>query len=118
MCIRDSYSRTSYNQAESKELEQLIADSLGEYLTPDIRIYDTVKNENLKFISTIIKLKENYIEDDNSYKQLHELTTNLIYSRFSKETFTGQIKYVYQGSGEFRGRETTIGTHIRSKEDK
>ena len=47
-----NYSQTSYNQSESKELEKLIADSLGQYLTPDIRIYDTVKNENLKFIST------------------------------------------------------------------
>jgi uncharacterized RDD family membrane protein YckC len=113
-----NYIETSYNQTESKELEKLISDSLGQYLTPDIRVYDTVKNESLKYISTIIKLKENYIADDNSYRQLHEMTTNLIYSKFPKEIFTGQIKYTYQGSGQFQSRATTIGAHLRPTDEK
>jgi uncharacterized RDD family membrane protein YckC len=115
---KTNYSETSYNRSESKELEKLITDSLGKYLTPDIRIYDTVKNENLKYVSTILKLKENYIADDNSYKQLHEVATNLIYSQFPKETFTGQIKYVYQSSGQFQSRATTIGTYLKPKDAK
>lgn len=108
---KTSYSETSYNQTESRELEKLIMDSLGQYLTPDIRIYDTIKNEHLKYVSTILQLKENYIADDDSYRQLHEMTTNLIYSKFPKETFTGQIKFVYKGSGQFQSRSTTIGTY-------
>lgn len=84
-------------------------------LTPDIRVYDSVKNKNLKYISTILRLRENYIDDDNSYNQLHEISTNLIYSKFPKKSFTGQIKYVYQGDGQFQSRETTIGTYIRHK---
>jgi len=115
---KTNYSETSYNQTESKELEKLITDSLGQYLTPDIRVYDTVKNENLKYVSTILKLKENYIAEDNSYNQLHEMTTNLIYSKFPKETFTGQIKYIFQSGGQFQSRTTTIGTYINSKEEK
>jgi uncharacterized RDD family membrane protein YckC len=107
-----NYSKTSYNQAESKELEKLISDSLGQYLAPDIKVYDTVKNAKLKYVSTILRLKENYIADDESYEQLHEMTTNLIYSRFPKESFTGQIKYVYQSSGQFQSRATTIGTYL------
>lgn len=114
---KTNYSETSYNQAESKELEKLITDSLGQYLTPDIRVYDTVKNENLKYVSTILKLKENYIADDNSYNQLHEMTTNLIYSKLPKETFTGQIKYVYQSSGQFQSKATSIGTYIKPKDE-
>jgi uncharacterized RDD family membrane protein YckC len=113
-----NYSETSYNPTESKELEKIITDSLGQYLTPDIRVYDTVKNENLKYVSTILKLKENYIADDNSYNQLHSMTTNLIYSIMPKETFTGQIKYVYQSSGQFQSRATTIGTYIKPKDEK
>jgi uncharacterized RDD family membrane protein YckC len=113
-----NYSETSYNQTESKELEKLISDSLGQYLTPDIRIYDTVKNENLKYVSTILKLKENYIADDNSYRQLHEMTTNLIYSKFPKEIFTGQIKYIFQNGGQFQSRATTIGTYLQPKDKK
>jgi uncharacterized RDD family membrane protein YckC len=115
---KTNYSEKSYNQAESKELEKLISDSLGQYLIPDIRVYDTVKNESIKYISTIFKLKENYITDDNSYRQLHEMTTNLIYSKYPKETFTGKIKYVYQGSGQFQSRATTIGTYLRPKDEK
>lgn len=114
---KTNYSETSYNQTESKELERIISDTLSQYLTPEIRVYDTVKNENLKYISTILRLKENYIADDNSYRQLHEITTNLIYSKFPKETFTGQIKYVYQSSGQFQSRATTIGTHVKPKDD-
>ncbi len=116
--VKTNYSETSYNQTESKELEKLISDSLGQYLTPDIRVYDTVKNESLKYISTILKLKENYIADDNSYSQLHEMTTKLIYSKFPKETFTGQIKYIYQNGGQFQSRATNFGTYIKPKDEK
>lgn len=115
---KTNYSETSYNATKSKDLEKVITDSLGEYLTPDIRVYDTVKNRNLKYVSTILKLKENYIADDKSYNQLHEMTTNLIYSILPKETFTGQIKYVYQSSGQFQSRATTIGTYIQPEDNK
>lgn len=113
---KTNYSETSYNQAESKKLERLIVDSLGEYMTPDIRVYDSVKNESLKYVSMILKLKANYIADDNNYDELHTMTTELIYSRFSKETFTGQIKYVYRGKGQFQIRTTTIGMYIQPKD--
>ncbi|HEX6168936.1 MAG TPA: RDD family protein [Chitinophagaceae bacterium] len=115
---KTNYSETSYNQAESKELERLIIDSLGEYMAPDIRIYDTVKNENLKYVSTILKLKRNFISENFKYNWIHEKTTTLIYSRLPKETFTGQIKYVYQGNGQFQKRTTTIGTYIQLKDKK
>jgi uncharacterized RDD family membrane protein YckC len=115
---KTSYSETSYNQSESKDLEKLLTDSLGQYLTPDIKIYDTIKNSNLKYISTILKLKENYIEDVNTYRQLENKTEDLIYSKFSKETFTGQINYVFQASGQFQSRAGQIGTNIRRRGEK
>jgi uncharacterized RDD family membrane protein YckC len=115
---KTNYSETSYNQTESKELEKLLTDSLGQYLTPDIKIYDTVKNSNLKYISTILKLKENYLEDDNTYRQLESATETLIYSKFPKETFTGQIKYIFQGSGQFQSRSGKIGTYLKRQDEK
>jgi uncharacterized RDD family membrane protein YckC len=115
---KTSYSESSYNQSESKDLEKLLTDSLGQYLTPDIKIYDTVKNSNFKYISTILKLKENYIEDDDTYRQLENKTENLIYSKFPKETFTGQINYVFQASGQFQSRAGQIGTNIRRRDEK
>jgi uncharacterized RDD family membrane protein YckC len=115
---KTSYSETSYNQSESTNLEKLLTDSLGQYLTPDIKIYDTIKNSNLKYISTILKLKENYIEDDDTYRQLENKTEDLIYSKFQKETFTGQINYVFQTSGQFQSRAGQIGTNIRRRDEK
>ncbi len=96
----------------------MLIDRLGQYYTPDVKVYDTVKIENLKYISTILKLKENYIGDDTSYSQLNEATTNLIYSKFSKETFTGHVKYIYQASGQFQGRTIPIGTYLNHKDEK
>lgn len=107
---KTNYLKTSYNQAESKALEQLITDSLGEYMKPDIRIYDTILNSKLKYVSAIINLKENYIDDDPSYYRLHEMTTHLIYSRYSQEEFTGQIRYVFRGPGQFQSKSTSIGS--------
>ncbi len=115
---KTNYSETSFNKTESKELEKLLTDSLGQYLTPDVRIYDTVKNTSLKYISTILILKENYLEDDNTYRQLEGATENLIYSKFPKETFTGQIKYIFQGSGQFQSRSGQIGTKIKRQNEK
>jgi uncharacterized RDD family membrane protein YckC len=115
---KTNYSETSFNQAESKELEKLLTDSLGQYLTPDIRIYDTVRNSNMKYVSTILKLKENYLEDDNTYRQLESATETLIYSKFPKETFTGQVKYIFQGSGQFQSRSGQIGTNIKRQDEK
>ena len=104
---------TSYNQPASKEMEKLLTDSLGQYFKPDIRIYDTVKNSNLKYISAILRLNENYIEEDSSYRQLHAATTNLIYSKFPKETCTGKLKYIFQQSGHFQGRNVLFGTAVK-----
>ena len=44
------------------------------------------------------------------------MATNLIYSRLPVETFTGQMKYIYQGGGQFQSRTTTIGTYLQPKE--
>lgn len=107
---RTIYKKSSYNHPESKALEQLISDSLGEYVMPEIKIYDTVTNSNLKYISAIIRLRENYLESDDSYLQLHQMTTDLIYQQFPKESFTGQIRYVFRRPGKFQSKSTSIGS--------
>ena len=104
-----NYIETSYNQIESKKLEKYITDSMSQYLKPDIRLYDSVKDQNLKYLSVILLLNENYIADEDSYKKLHEMTTNLIYSKYPKESFIGQIKYVYKNGKQFQSRATIIG---------
>jgi len=85
-----NYVETFFNQNSSEELEQLLTDSLGHYLTPSVKIYDKIQNKDLKYISIILQLKENYLDKESNYEQLNSLTTTLIYSKYPKETFSGQ----------------------------
>lgn len=110
-----NYSPASYNQPESKRLEQVITDSLGKFMTADIKLYDSVANEKIKYLSVIIQLKDNYLEEDSEYEYLHGKTCELIYSIIPKEEFTGQIKYIYKAPGQFRSRSTNIGTAPASR---
>jgi uncharacterized RDD family membrane protein YckC len=106
---------TSYNEQSSKELEQILTDSLGQYLTPSIKVYDKIQNEDLKYISIILILKENYLEDESSYLPINSFATKLIFSKHPKETFTGQVRYVYQSSNKSQSRIINLGTGIKPK---
>jgi uncharacterized RDD family membrane protein YckC len=113
-----NYSETSYNEQSSKDLEKLLADSLGQYLVPSVKIYDTIQNENLKYISIVLQLRENYLEEKSSYEQLNSYTTNLIYSKYPKETFTGYFKYIFETTGQMQSRSARFGTIINQKNKK
>jgi len=105
------YSRHSYNPRESKALEQYMTDSLGQYLTTDIRVYDTINEQPVKYISIILKLKENYLAEEGSASWLQSRTSSLLYAYIPAGSFTGQIKYVYKASGQFQSSSSTIGTY-------
>ncbi|MBI3220090.1 MAG: RDD family protein [Bacteroidetes bacterium] len=94
-----NYIETSYNEQGSKALEQLFADSLGNKLTPDIKVYNAIEGEDRKYISLIFRLKKNYLVDDESYEQLKATILPLLYSQFPEETFVGRVQYVYQSGG-------------------
>ncbi len=99
------YIETSYNEQDSKALEQLFADSLGNKLTADIKVYNKIQGADLKYISFIFRLKKNYLANDESFEQLKSEILPLLYSRFPEETFVGRVQYVYQS-----GSSTQINT--------
>ncbi|MCE2996794.1 MAG: RDD family protein [Cyclobacteriaceae bacterium] len=99
------YIETSYNEQDSKALEQLFADSLGNKLTADIKVYDKIQGEDLKYISFIFRLKKNYLTNDESFEQLKAEILPLVYSKFPEETFVGRVQYVYQSDNSV---QTTI----------
>jgi len=90
----------SYNANESRALEKLYTDSMGQQLEASVRIYDTVRGLNLKYISLIYSLKENYLRDENSSHEIADLTMHYLYSMFPKNTIKGRAQYVYAGSDE------------------
>ncbi|NVO32712.1 RDD family protein [Hymenobacter lapidiphilus] len=112
---RVAYIESSINEASANETEQLFADSLGAYLTADVRIYDKIeKNKDLKYISVILRLKENYIDNVDDYEKIKSSTLPLLITKFPEKTFVGQIKYVFQQPGSIQTK--TLPLDWREKE--
>lgn len=110
-----SYVASSLNEKAANETEQLFTDSLGTMLKPDVRIYDQIKESpDLQYVSVILRLNENYLENDNDYEQIKSATVPLLLSKFPEGAFVGQIKYVYQQPGSMQTR--TLPFDWRKKE--
>jgi hypothetical protein len=79
------------------------------YLEPDVLIYDSIKSdEDLKYISVILNLKENYLENDSDYEILKSEVESLLLSKFSKGTFIGKIKFVYKSERKMATRTLNL----------
>jgi hypothetical protein len=102
------YTETSFNEQDSRVTEKLFSDSLGNYLTADIKVYDKVENEDLKYVSVIFTLKENYLADEESFGKLKSSTIPLLLTKFPEKTFVGQVQYVYQSGGNMQSRTLPI----------
>jgi hypothetical protein len=111
---KPKYIESSYNAAKSKEIEALFADSLGNLMTANVRVYDKVEKEEVKYVSIVCTLKENYLDDQGTRKQLTNLTKNLLYSKFSQNTITGQAKYIYREPGFFQSTSDDLGRAIKT----
>jgi len=110
-----NYVKSSYNEEESKALEKLYSDSLGQYLTASVKVYDTISNSKLKYISVIYNLKGNYLEDDIlGFKQL---TMKHLYSLFPENSFSGWAQYVFRDGGSFQSSSNAIGVRIVSSKE-
>lgn len=94
-----SFNKNSYNDALSRELTQLYTDSLGAYLTPDIKVYDSIPGDNRRFVSLVFYLKENYLEDDARKRGLDDIVSRLLYGRMPAHTIKGRLHYIYRKPG-------------------
>jgi len=87
---------SSYNVQLSKSTEKLFNDSLGQILTADIKVYDKIETENLKYVSAIFVLNRNVLKSDIDFKKLKTETTRILLTKFPENTFVGELKYVYK----------------------
>jgi uncharacterized RDD family membrane protein YckC len=99
---------SSLNTQEGKKVEQLFSDSLGQYMTADVRVYDKIHNKDLKYVSVILQLKENYMSDDDAYEQLKGATVPLLLTIFPEKTFVGRIQYVFKTDGSMQTRRHSL----------
>lgn len=98
------YVEASYNDQSSKEIEKLFADSLGQHLTASVKAYDQIQGKPLKYVSVILVLNENYLEDDRNFEEIKSMTMPVLFSKFPEKTFVGQVKYVYRTSNSMQTR--------------
>jgi len=113
---KTQFIENSYNVKVSKSTEKLFNDSLGQILKPDIKVYDKIETENLKYVSVIFVLKKDYLEFDSDFEKLKAETTRLLLTQFPEKTFVGEIKYVYQTSTSMTSK--TIYLDWRKTHDK
>lgn len=107
-----TYVESSFNLQSSKATEKVLSDSLGDYLTADVKVYDKIVNKNLKYVSVILFLKKNYLEDDSQAKELKSMVTPIIYGIFPEKTFSGKIKMVYRSDNNMQMQTSSIGQDL------
>lgn len=98
-----TYIESTLNQHASTATETLFADSLGDYLKADVRVYDNIEeNDSLKYVSVILSLHQNYLKNDSDFEQIKSATVPLLLTEFQEKSFVGQIQYVYKEKGYFQ----------------
>ncbi|WP_462250994.1 RDD family protein [Ekhidna sp.] len=95
-----AYIETSLNNSKAEEVVELFETELGDELTADVRVYDEIEEDpNLRYVSVILTLNEDYLDDDDDFEAIQERTLPILMSKYPEGTFVGQIKYVYKEPG-------------------
>ena len=103
------YVEASYNQSASKELQHMYADSLNYCIEKsDIRVYDKVKGNDIKYISMIIWMKDDCPVNDGRISQFDGDVKRILYKIYTEGTIKGQIKYVNQSPTHMRMKVLSI----------
>lgn len=96
------YVKESFNQVESTKLDKVISDSLG--IKSDSRVYDKVEGEKVKYISVIVTLDQNLLNNDADYNNLKTKFEPVLASVYPDSTFTGRVKFVYKTGNSMQTR--------------
>jgi len=105
---KPAYIESSYSEQKSKELEQLYADSMSEYITTSFRVYDSIAGSSKMYISAIYYYNQDY--DDDGKGELKKLTKKLLYSKYPESIFSGQAQYIYRSSNSYNFSSSNIGS--------
>lgn len=109
------YVKTSYNKILSIQLENHLDSTQSDYLMDThIKVYDTITNDSLKYISALFYLNENYI-DRSSFKNIKQDIFNSMYQIVPKSDFILMGKFIYDGKST---KQSTWRTYDWRKIDK
>ncbi len=95
---KPDYVETSYNKGLSIAMEQHIDSIMSEYLLDvNIRVYDTISNDSLKYIAANFLLKQNFIAHDLQFKLIKQEIFNSMFEIVPKDDFILFGKFMYDG---------------------
>ena len=95
-----AFIEASINNSEAQEVVELFQTELGDELTADVRVYDEIEEDpNLKYVSVILTLSKDYLDDDDDFEEIQDKTLPVLMSKYAEGTFVGQIKYIYKEPG-------------------
>lgn len=110
-----NYIETSYNKTLSTQLENHLDSTRRDYLIDThVKVYDTIVNDSLKYISALFYLKENYI-DGSSFDGIKQDIFNSMYQIVPKSDFILMGKFIYDGQST---KQSTWRTYDWRKIDK
>jgi uncharacterized RDD family membrane protein YckC len=110
-----NYIETSYNKTLSTQLENHLDSTRSDYLIDThVKVYDTIVNDSLKYISALFYLKENYI-DGSSFDGIKQDIFNSMYQIVPKSDFILMGKFIYDGQST---KQSTWRTYDWRKIDK
>jgi uncharacterized RDD family membrane protein YckC len=95
---KPDYVETSYNKRLSSVMEQHIDSVMSDYLlNVNIRVYDTVINDSLKYIAANFLFNQNYMENDLNFKLIKDEIFNSMFEIVPKKEFILFGKFMYDG---------------------
>lgn len=109
------YVETSYNKTLSTQLENHLDSTRSDYLIDThVKVYDTIMNDSLKYISVLFYLKENCI-NKSSFDGIKQEIFNSMYQIVPKSDFILMGKFIYDGPST---QQSTWRTYDWRKIDK
>jgi uncharacterized RDD family membrane protein YckC len=89
------YSKSSFNEALSRKIQTHLNITQDLYLNKSIiKVYDTIPNDSIKYISAYFYLKHNYIEDDY-FIEVKKEVFDAIFEQIPQSEFILQAKFIY-----------------------
>jgi len=103
-----AYAPSSYNKDLSLQLENQLNKTQDKYLLhSDIKVYDQITNDSLKYVDASFDLKEDYI-DDSSFENIKAEIFKSMYEIIPKDKFILKGKFIYDGE---KTKKSTVRTY-------
>jgi len=92
------FDKSTYNQGLSTQIENAVNDSNKLYLQDSqIKVYDRIENDTVKYVSGTFYLNENYIANDSQFEEVKERVFNTMFKVIPKTEFILFGKFIYDG---------------------